>query len=138
VGITWLGPPVGAFFLWRLREEGRGVRALLWSLLLFALPVRAAVAGLMTVATLRRLGTHYDLSRIVTVRTPFTGEPAAFLPGSWEQVLVLGVAPQLTFWVAFTVVTGLVGAILFGLASSLGGPQRLSARMAQMGTRPAA
>jgi hypothetical protein len=120
VGITWLGPPVGAFFVWRLREEGRGLRALLPVLLLFAIPVRAAVAGLMAVATLWRLGTHYDLSRIVTVRMPFTGEPAGFLPGSWEQVLMLAVAPQLTFWVGFTVVTGLVGAAIFRGVASVG------------------
>jgi hypothetical protein len=137
VGITWLGPPVGAFFLWRLREEGRGLRRLLPSLLLFAVCVRATVAALMAVATVGQLGTHYDLSRILTVRLPFSQQSVTFLPGSWQQVLALGAAPQLTFWVVFTVVTGLVGAALFRLASSQGGPQRLPTRVADMGVASA-
>src|SRR6185503_3229611 len=36
VGITWLGPPVGAFFLWRLWEEGGSLRALVGRLFVFA------------------------------------------------------------------------------------------------------
>jgi hypothetical protein len=110
VGITWLGPPVGAFFLWRLWGEPGALRALVGRLLVFAVSVRGAVAGLMAVATLNGLGTHYDWSRIVSVRMPFSHEARPFLPGSVEQVLFLGVLPQLTFWVASTVVSGLLGA----------------------------
>jgi hypothetical protein len=137
VGISWLGPPVGAFFLWRLREERRGLRALLASLLLFGLLARGAVAALMAVATLGRLGTHYDLSRLVRVRMPFSAEAVPFLPGSWEQVVFLAIAPQLTFWVVFTVLTGLAGAALFSAASSLGGHRRLSAGMPELDVAPA-
>jgi hypothetical protein len=62
----------------------------------------------MVVASALRLGSHYDLSRVRQVW--FWGAPHTFEPGSFEQVLYLGVLPQLTFWVAYTVAAGLVGA----------------------------
>jgi hypothetical protein len=108
VGITWLAPVVGAVFLRNVRDEGKGLRALLGSLLAYALASRGAVALLMIAATSLRLGSHYDLSRVTKVW--FWGELHTFVPGSVQQILYLGALPQLTFWVAYTVAAGLVGA----------------------------
>jgi hypothetical protein len=118
VGVTWLGPIVGAYFWIHLREEGRGVGALGARLLAYALLVRGAVASLMVAATTYRLGSHYDLSGFTRVRVPTTGAIRAFEPGSWDQILFLGAAPQLTFYVATTVITGLMGAGLLAAATA--------------------
>ena len=108
VGITWLGPIVGGMFLLRVREAGKGMKALLGALTVYALASRAAVALLMIVASLLRLGSHYDLVAVKWVRV---GDQAfTFVPGSLNQIFFLGALPQLTFWVAYTVVSGLVGA----------------------------
>jgi hypothetical protein len=131
VGITWLGPPVGAFFLWRLWGERGALRALVGRLVVFAVSVRAAVALLMALATVNRLGTHYDWSRVVSVRMPFSHQARPFLPGSAEQVLFLAVLPQLTFWVVSTVVSGLLGAGI--LAAIVWIRQRMSAGAAPPG-----
>jgi hypothetical protein len=114
VGITWLAPVVGAVFLRHVRDEGKGFRALLKALLAYAVASRGAVALLMVVASAWRLGSHYDLSRVT--RVSFRGEAHTFEPGSLGQVLSLGVIPQLTFWVAYTVLAGLLGA---GVAAAL-------------------
>jgi hypothetical protein len=112
VGITWLGPLVGAYFWTHLREDGRGTRALAARLLGYALVVRLAVTSLMVAATLYHLGSHYDLSGFTLVRLPLTGGFRTFEPGSWDQILFLGAVPQLTFYVAHTVVMGVAGAAL--------------------------
>jgi hypothetical protein len=108
VGIAWLAPVVGAMFLRTVRDEGKGFRALLSALLAYAVGSRVAVAALMVVASTLTLGSHYDLSRVT--RVWFWGAPHTFEPGSTSQILYLGVLPQLTFWVAYTVAVGLVGA----------------------------
>ena len=73
VGVTWLGPVVGAYFWMHLRERGRGVGAL--ALRLLALRGDRALGGhaLMIAATTQRLGSHYDLSGFIRVRVPVTG-----------------------------------------------------------------
>src|SRR6185503_19436042 len=76
----------------------------------YALASRGAVALLIVAASTWRLGSHYDLSRVTDVW--FWGAMHRFEAGSFQQVLYLGVLPQLTFWVAYTVVTGLMGAAL--------------------------
>ena len=114
VGITWLAPVVGAIFLRNARDEGKGFRAVLGGLTAYALASRGAVALLMVVASSWRLGSHYDLSRVTDVW--FWGEVHRFVPGSFKPILYLGVLPQLTFWVCYTVVTGLMGA---GLAAAV-------------------
>ncbi len=119
VGITWLGPVVGAYFWMHLREQGKGVRALAARLLAYALVVRAGVTLLMVVATTERLGSHYDLSGFTRVRIPFTGAVRQFAVGSWEQIAFLGAIPQMTFFVAYTVLFGLAGAGLYAAAGGL-------------------
>ena len=110
VGITWLAPVVGAFFLRNARDEGKGFRAVLGWLTAYALASRGAVALLIVAASMWQLGSHYDLSRVTDVW--FWGGMHRFEAGSFQQILYLGVLPQVTFWVAYTVVTGLMGAAL--------------------------
>ena len=119
VGITWLGPVVGAYFWMHLRERGKGVRALAARLLAYAVIVRAGVTLLMIVATTQRLGSHYDLSGFTRVRIPVTGAVRQFAVGSWEQIAFLGAIPQMTFFVAYTVLFGLAGAGLYTAAGGL-------------------
>jgi hypothetical protein len=119
IGVTWLGPVVGAYFLMHLRERGQDLGVLAARLLAYAVLVRSAVTLLMVVATRFRLGSHYDLSGFTQVRMPITGTIYHFEPGSWEQLAFLGAVPQLTFYVGHTVVTGLIGAGLFALATAV-------------------
>jgi hypothetical protein len=64
-------------------------------LLAYALAARIPVAMIMLVAILRRWGTHYD------------APPPVFPPVSpFRQWLWTGLLPQLTVWVAYTVVVG--------------------------------
>lgn len=110
VGITWLAPVVGAVFMRGARDDGKGFRAVLGWLTAYALASRGAVALLMVIASTWRLGSHYDLSRVTDVW--FWGNMHRFEAGSLRQILYLGVLPQVTFWVAYTVATGLMGAAL--------------------------
>jgi hypothetical protein len=110
VGITWLAPVVGAYFLFHVRREGRGVAALVGGLLLYGLAVRAAVAALMVAASTLRLGSHYDVSALVRVQNPLSGRLYQFVPGSFSQVWNVAVIPQLAFWPLYTLVAGLLGA----------------------------
>lgn len=110
VGITWLAPVVGGFFAARSWREGLGFRALLAALATYAVAVRAAVASVMVAASMLRLGTHYDVSRFVKVRHPWSGEIEHFTSGSLRQVIELAVLPQMLFWPVWTMLTGLMGA----------------------------
>lgn len=116
VGVTWLGPIVGAYFLAHLRESGLGFRALALRLLAYAVIVRSAVTLLMVAATTNHLGSHYDLSGFTRVTIPMSGAVRHFESGSWEQIAFLGAIPQLTFFVAHTVAMGLIGGTVFTLA----------------------
>lgn len=116
IGVTWLGPIVGAYFVTHLRERGQGVGALASRLLAYAVLVRAAVTLLMVAATTYGLGSHYDLSGFTGVKVPIIDAVYAFEPGSWRQIAFLGAIPQLTFYVAHTVAMGLLGARLFEVA----------------------
>jgi len=108
VGIVWLAPVVGAYFAVSLRDEGKGLRHVARALVAYALVVRGAVAGLMVAATTLRLGSHYDLSPLV--RLPLLGRVREFEAGSLNQILTLGVLPQLLVWPLYTIAAGLLGA----------------------------
>jgi hypothetical protein len=117
IGVTWLGPVVGAYFLVHLRERGRAWKTLFWRLLAYALIVRFAVTLLMIAATAYGLGSHYDLSGFTAVQVPVLGGVYGFAPGSFRQIAYLGAIPQMTFYVGHTVVTGLLGAGLFAIVA---------------------
>jgi hypothetical protein len=74
-------------------------------LLAYALAARIPVIIVMLIAILGNWGTHYDV-----VPPDF---PAM---GVWSKWLLIGVLPQLTIWIGFTVVVGmlmgLVGAVI--------------------------
>jgi hypothetical protein len=123
VGVTWMAPVVGAFFALSLHGEGRGLRALVPALVAYAYAVRGAVAILMVVATRWHLGSHYDVSPLVLVYNPWTGEPYRFAAGSANQLLYVSLLPQLVVWPIYTVLAGLIGAGAVRLVrASWGGP----------------
>lgn len=134
VGVTWLAPVVGAFFALNLRGEGKGLRHIAGALLLYGLAVRGAVASLMVVASTLKLGSHYDVSSVVRISNPITHAISEFEPGSFRQVLQLGVVPQLFFWPVYTLVAGLVGAgvavlVLWAAQQSANSNQRSAIRL---------
>jgi hypothetical protein len=114
-GITWLAPVVGAYFFVALRSSGRGFGALAATLIVYGLASRGFVAALYLVATTFHLGSHYDLSTVWTVQTPW-GQAYHFVPGSLRQLERIVFLPQLALWPVFTVVGGLVGAGILYLA----------------------
>lgn len=119
-GVTTLPPVVGAYFAYRVRQEGKGWIDVLRSLVLYGLTVRGWVAVIYTIATLAQIGsTHYDMSVVVRARNAFTGTVHVFEPGGLYQILALIAFPQLVFWPVMTVIGGLAGAGLMRLA---GGP----------------
>jgi hypothetical protein len=132
VGIIWLCPLVGGFFALQLKAEGKGFRALLRTLAVYAFSVRGFVAVVVAVASLLRLGSHYDVTPFVSVPAGFSGRTYTFTPGSLDQLLSLGVFPQLVFWPVFTIVTGLLGAGITLLATGSG----LRSGEAQLPTTP--
>ncbi len=110
VGVAWMPLPVGAFFALNLRAEGKGFRSLLTALVTYAYAVRGVVAALMVAATRLRLGSHYDVSQVVLVHNPLSGEAYSFEAGSLDQIVRLAIVPQLLVWPLVTVLVGLLGA----------------------------
>jgi hypothetical protein len=113
VGITWAAPIVGAFCYHNLRREGRGTGALLMALLVYGFGSRAVVAAVMAIASGFRLGSHYDVTPLARVMNPFTQQAYEFQPGSLRQILSLGVLPQLGVWPFYTVLSGLIGVLVY-------------------------
>jgi hypothetical protein len=79
----------------------------------YALAARIPVALLMLVAMSQNWGTHYELGP--------PQMPAMSLLPKWA---LIGLLPQLTFWIAFTIV---VGAVFGALAAMVGGRARSAA-----------
>jgi hypothetical protein len=121
MGVVWLPPIVGAFFAQNVRAEGRGLGSLVGALFGYALVVRGGVALLMVLASVLRLGSHYDVSPILEVHLPFSHRLVHFEPGSLRQVLDLAILPQLLFWTSYTVITGLLGATVLYLLEIVSG-----------------
>ena len=85
---------------------GRAWPALARTLLLYGLAARIPVIVVMLLAILRGWGTHYELGRpdLPPLEPPLL---------KW---LVIGVVPQLGFWVSFTVIAG---SLFGGLAAAV-------------------
>jgi len=104
-------------------SRGLGFRRFALALLDLALLQRALVAVWSYVATTGQLGTHLDMSSIEKITMPMFGAhdfsgPGDHATAQWFWTVVL---PQLTLWIAFTVVAGLVlGAPAFFLAKRRG------------------
>jgi hypothetical protein len=137
IGITWLAPIVGAFFALNAKKEGRGLGTVAWSLLVYGFAVRGAVALLNVLATTLRLGSHYDVSNLVYIKNPMTSRWYEFASGSFEQLFFLALLPQLVFWPIFTVVTGMMGAVLALRLVSRGLGPRVPVVGAGVGMAPA-
>ncbi len=90
-----------------------GAGALGRVLLAYGLVARIPVILVMLVAILGNWGTHYDVL-----------PPGAPELGVWTKWFVIGVVPQLTFWIAFTVA---VGALFGGLALGITERQKTAA-----------
>lgn len=112
VGIFWIPAVVGGYLALCFRAEKRSFRALLVALVAYAFAVRGAVAVLYVVATRWRLGSHYDVSPLTNVVNPLTGVTYSFVAGSAEQILAVGILPQLVAWPIYTVLAGLLGVAL--------------------------
>jgi len=52
------------------------------------------------------------VSNLVYIKNPMTGHWHEFAAGSFEQLFFLTLLPQLVFWPIYTVVTGMIGAVL--------------------------
>jgi hypothetical protein len=117
-GITALPPVMGAFFAWSAGATPRSWRRLAVALLAYGLAVRAWVAALYIAATTLHLGSHYDLSEVARF-TNFDGTVSVFTPASVGQVVKLAILPQLFFWPFYTLLAGLMGAVVFWLARRL-------------------
>jgi hypothetical protein len=99
---------IGAAIAWS------GWPALGRTLLAYAFAARIPVALVMLVAMLGNWGTHYDVAP--------PGLPEMGVLRKW---LMTGAIPQLTTWIAFTVLTGaLAGAIAGAIASRRSAPAR--------------
>jgi hypothetical protein len=93
-----------------------GAGALGRVLLAYGLAARIPVILVMLIAILGNWGTHYDVL-----------PPGAPEMGVWTKWLFIGVVPQLTLWMAFTVA---VGAIFGGLALVVAERRQTAARPA--------
>jgi hypothetical protein len=83
-------------------------------LIAYGLAARIPVATLMLFAILGDWGTHYDV--------PPPGYPEGVAPmARWVQI---GLIPQLTIWIGFTVI---VGGLFAGLAAAIAGRRRATA-----------
>lgn len=122
VGVTWLAVPVGAALAVSLRAEGKALGgSLMLRLLAYALVVRAGIACLYLAATTLGLGSHYDLSAVTSVS--LSARTYRFPPGSLAQLLSLAVVPQIFFWPIYTVLAGLLGALVAVVVTSAGRAQ---------------
>jgi hypothetical protein len=118
VGVTPMAPVAGAYLAVCLRAQAALLRPLLRSLTAYAFLVRAFVALVGIVSTLRGFGTHYDVSALVSVSPALTGQTYSFVPGSLRQLLWLTLMPQLLVLPLYTILAGLAGAGLLRLVLS--------------------
>ena len=123
--VTLLGLPFAAFLL-LIWTAGVVAAILAWQawpalgrmLLAYGLLSRATVALVMLLAMHGRWGTHYDYGDSPGVREmPF-----------WTAYLMLAFVPQLVFWVAYTVVLGMLGGTLAGALEPKWGARRETVR----------
>jgi hypothetical protein len=102
--LAFLASLAASFLPWKAWPELGRV------LLLYGLASRLPVVVVMLFAILGRWGTHYDV-------LPPDPPPALVAMGPVGQWFAIGVVPQLTIWLAQTVLIGvLVGAVVVALA----------------------
>jgi hypothetical protein len=122
-GVVWLAPVVGAFVFLALPAAERTLSRMVRLLLVYALWVRGFVALTYYIASTFRLGSHYDVSGVVRLKTMLAGRTYHFVAGTFSQVLILGVLPQILFWPIYTVILGLMGAAVAWVVTSSSRPR---------------
>jgi hypothetical protein len=106
LGVIVVASIVGAFVAFR------GWPALGRTLLAYGLAARIPVIVIMLFAILGNWGTHYDV-----------GPSATAMMGPIPKWLLIGVVPQLTIWIWFTIAVGaLVGGITLAIRDRVGRP----------------
>jgi hypothetical protein len=95
-------PPV-LILVWALGAAAAAAAWVLWpalarTLLVYGILSRLPVAIVMFLAMRGNWGTHYD----------YVGMPEPFQMAFWPRFLWLAFFPQLVFWVAFTIVAGML------------------------------
>jgi hypothetical protein len=110
--ILWAVPFLGVASLVGAFIASRGWPALGRVLGAYALAARIPVALLMLVAMIGNWGTHYEL-----------GPPDLPPMGLFAKWVAIGLFPQLTFWIAFTIVVGTI----FGSVAAMIGRRAQSA-----------
>lgn len=105
------------FSLLSLAVASRGWSFLFKPLLVYAFAARIPVVAVMLLAIFFDWGTHYDVA------------PPDFPPMNWFiKWILIGLIPQLTIWIAFTVsVGGLFGGLVGGLMTLFGGKRKPTA-----------
>ena len=107
-------------------------------LVAYAFLVRGFVALVGVVATRLHLGTHYDVSSLVSVTLGLTGTEQAFVSGSWSQIFWLTLLPQRAILPIFSIVSGLIGsALLWRLSPGPSARRSAAAIAADVATRNA-
>ena len=140
VGITWLALPFGAWFAFRLARSGAAIPPAGRAVLLATLALVVLYGGTRLVSLLR-LGFPGFLLAIWTMgvlaavlawqllrsgeRPPSTGRAVLVqeLP-FWTAYLALAFIPQLVFWVAFTIVVGMLAGTLVVTLGARRGEER--------------
>src|SRR5262249_34429963 len=102
-------PPI-LLFIWLVMVLGAAIAWVGWpalarTLLAYGLVSRLVVAVVMLLAMRGNWGTHYD----------YVGMPPAFQMPFWPRFLWLAFFPQLVFWVAFTVLLGMLAGSLYAV-----------------------
>ena len=102
-------PPI-LLFIWLVMVLGAAIAWVGWpalarTLLAYGLASRLVVAVVMLLAMRGNWGTHYD----------YVGMPPAFQMPFWPRFLWLAFFPQIVFWVAFTVLLGMLAGSLYAV-----------------------
>ena len=102
VGITWLPPIFGVYFATKVDRSG----ALFKNLAFYGISARLAVVALMVLASYLHWGTHYDISGLTSVPSPWG--TLSYQSNSARQHLQLIHFPQLIIWPIYTILTGMI------------------------------
>lgn len=112
IGMIWLPPAIGVFLAFELTGKKHRVKELIRTLAMYAWLARSLVAVLMVTLSFLKLGSHYDISAVTSIDSPFGKR--SYSPNSFRHHLELIYIPQLLFWPLVTIVAGwLCGGLVF-------------------------
>ncbi len=105
-GLLWWSVAIGPYLRMSHRPVGM-------SALRLAFATRLVVVALNVLATTNEWGTHFSLERVERVALPLVGTVFVADPGSWRQLGLLVVLPQLVIWPMLTAIIAMVTARVF-------------------------